>query len=302
MLHAFNKGGDAQIEAVVAVIVQAAPDVLALQGLDYDHAGATLAALGAALAQAGHDMPYGFAARPNAGLRTGLDHDGDGYSDGPRDAQGFGWYSGQGGMAVLSRYPLGKVTDFTAFLWKDLPGALLPRVEGAPFPSREVEDIQRLPSVAQWQVPVQVGDAVVNVLTFHASPPVFDGPEDRNGKRNHDEIRFWPLLLDGALPFDPPKAPFVIAGDANLDPTRSDGLRAAIRDLLADPRLQDPRPSSAQGGLNTVDWPKGPGRLRVDYVLPSSDIRVLDAGVAWDVPNAEIASRHRLVWVDIALP
>ena len=23
------------------------------------------------------------------------------------------------------------------------------------------------------------------------TPPAFDGEEDRNGRRNHDEIRFW---------------------------------------------------------------------------------------------------------------
>lgn len=301
MLHAFNKGGDAQITAVVDSITRTKPDVIALQGLDYDLSGATLAALGAALAQAGHDLPYVFAARPNSGWRTGLDHDGDGYADGPRDAQGFGWYSGQGGMAVLSRYPLGDVQDFSDYLWKDLPGALLPHVDGAPFPSKQVQEVQRLSSVGHWLVPVLVGDTVVNVLTFHAGPPVFDGPEDRNGKRNHDEIRFWQLLLDGALPFQAPTAPFVIAGDANLDPDRSDGLRAAIRDMLADPRLQDPRPSSAQAGLNTVDWPNGPGQLRVDYVLPSVDLRILDAGVDWPA-QPEAGSRHRLVWVDIALP
>ena len=31
----------------------------------------------------------------------------------------------------------------------------------------------------------------VHFLVSHPTPPVFDGPEDRNGTRNFDEIRFW---------------------------------------------------------------------------------------------------------------
>jgi hypothetical protein len=31
----------------------------------------------------------------------------------------------------------------------------------------------------------------VHFLVSHSTLPVFDGPEDRNGRRNFDEIRFW---------------------------------------------------------------------------------------------------------------
>mgnify|MGYP000187483017 CR=1 FL=1 len=46
---------------------------------------------------------------------------------------------------------------------------------------------------------------------------------------------------------------------------------------------------------------------RVDYVLPSSEWKVLVSGVWWpgDGPASETAataSRHRLVWVDVVLP
>ena len=36
-----------------------------------------------------------------------------------------------------------------------------------------------------------VGGKVIHTLVSHPTPPVFDGPEDRNGTRNHDEIRLW---------------------------------------------------------------------------------------------------------------
>ena len=52
-----------------------------------------------------------------------------------------------------------------------------------------------------------------------------------------------------------------------------------------------------------MDWGKD-RRMRVDYLLPSRDLQVIAAGVNWpDSPEAAAAkaSRHRLVWVDIAL-
>jgi len=329
LLQDIEAGKDVQVAAVVAVIAQARPDILALQGIDYDLDGLALSALAGHLRASGLDYPYRLALRPNTGLRTGLDLDGDGRRDGPRDAQGFGFFPGQGGIALLSRYPIlhDEVRDFTTLLWRDLPGATLPEIDGAPFPSAEAQAVQRLSTTAHWDVPVQVGETVLHVLTFHASPPVFDGPEDANGLRNRDELRLWSLYLDGALPETPaPEGPFVILGDANLDPADGDGHSLAMRAFLADPRLTDPRQASAggrvaagQGGINatqkgdpardTADWPEadGPGNLRVDYALPSSELTVTGSGVLWpaDGPLAETvaaASRHRLVWVDIALP
>ena len=49
----------------------------------------------------------------------------------------------------------------------------------------------RLSSKSHWDVPIRIGRETVHFLVSHPTPPVFDGPEDRNGTRNHDEIRFW---------------------------------------------------------------------------------------------------------------
>lgn len=305
---------DDQVMAAARVIAAVNPDILALQGFDWDHDGVALSAFAGIVSEEGADYPHRFAARPNSGMATDLDLDGDGRYGGPGDAQGYGEFTGQGGMAVLSRFPVAtsEIRDFTALLWHDLPGALLPETaNGEPFPSAEALSVQRLSSNAHWVVPIDApGIGRVHLLTFHAAPPVFDGPEDRNGLRNHDEIAFWRLFLDGS--FGPaPDRRFVIAGDANLDPNNSDGRREAIRALLGDPRLTDPLPHSpgaADTDLQaTVDWPApGPGRLRVDYVLPSADWRVVRSGVYWpaaDEPGHDdtvTASRHRLVWVDLA--
>ena len=169
--------GDKQVEAAVGVIALAAPDVLVLTGIDYDLEGRTLAAFAARIAAQGHEMPHTFAARPNSGWMTDLDLDGDGRLRGPGDAQGWGRYAGDGGMAVLSRWPLGEVRDLSGLLWAGQGWALLPRVDGALFPSPAALEIQRLSSVAHWVVPVEAPGGRLDLLAFYAGPPVFDGPE-----------------------------------------------------------------------------------------------------------------------------
>ncbi|WP_170334581.1 endonuclease/exonuclease/phosphatase family protein [Ruegeria arenilitoris] len=300
--------GDAQVQAVVDVLVAARPDIVTLQSIDWDLNAEALTALTDLLYAQGLNYPYHFAAQPNAGLETSLDLNGDGLTHGPADAQGWGRFTGQGGLAVLSRYPiqLEGVQDFTNLLWRDLPGAQLPVTDDGPFPSEEAYNIQRLSAVAHWIVPVDTPIGVLDLMTFHAAPPVFDGPEDRNGLRNRDEIRLWSSVLEGEIGRRP-DGPFVIAGDANLDPERGEGRREAIRALLSDPRLQDPRPTDVSGALTTVEW-KAVGEMRVDYVLPSADLQVTGSGVFWPAPDtplrttAEQASRHRLVWVDVTSP
>ncbi|MEO1779863.1 MAG: endonuclease/exonuclease/phosphatase family protein [Pseudomonadota bacterium] len=304
LLRDIARGGDDQIAAVLAVLAAADADIVALQSFDFDLTGEALTRF-AALAGYNHH----FALRPNTGMATGLDMDGDRLLGGPRDAQGYGRFTGQGGMAVLSRYPIRAeaAQDFSALLWEDIPGALLPEVQGDPFPSAEARAAQRLSTTGHWIVPIDLPEGTLHLMTFHASPPVFDGPEDRNGRRNHDELRLWQMILDGA--FGPaPSAPFVLAGDANLDPEDGQGRKAAITALLSDPRLQATAPKGFSG-TDTVDWDDPvPGDLRVSYVLPSTDLRVVDSAVLWPAPDdplaqiAATASRHRLVWVDLAIP
>ena len=182
----------------------------------------------------------------------------------------------------------------------------------------------------------------MHVLASHPTPPTFDGPEDRNGRRNHDEIRFWADYItpgEGALhrrrrgqhgglePVDS----FVILGDQNADPLDGDSVDAAIHQLLDNRRIHDPLPTSAgaveaaalQGGANathegdprttprTSPTPR-PGNLRADYVLPSLALQITDAGVFWPTQADPLfrltgvfpfpSSDHRLVWVDVRVP
>ncbi|MFK7880942.1 endonuclease/exonuclease/phosphatase family protein [Roseobacter sp.] len=314
LLRDIARGDDDQVMATLRIITAADADIIALQSFDYDLTGEALSAYAQALAGMGLDYPFQFAARPNTGMPTGLDMDGDGHLGDPRDTQSYGQFSGQGGMAILSKFPIDYVAlqDFSSTLWRDVPDAMLPYTDEGAFPSAAAQEIQRLSTTGHWVVPIDVPKlGRVTLMTFHASPPVFDGPEDRNGKRNHDEIVFWQHYLDEA--FGPaPRERFVLLGDFNQDRRGGEGIKAAISSILDDPRLQDPMPQSKGSVLvsgdpfDTVDWTDPePGNLRVDYVLPSSDWRVLDSGVLWPDratelgEDAMLASRHRLVWIDI---
>ena len=343
LLRDMLAGDDPQVIAATAIIAESRPDVLLLTEFDFDLENAGLAALADNLRTQGIDYPYLFAFRPNAGLFTGLDLDGNGKQGEARDAMGYGRFAGDGGLAILSRWPIdtANARDFSELLWRDLPGATLPTQDGQPFPSAEVQAMQRLSSTGHWAVPIQPDTGQPNtgqpntgqpdtgqpdtgppltLLVWAATPPVFDGPEDRNGLRNRDELRFWQVYLDGDL--GPVPEQFVLFGNANLDPADGGGLHAAMTGLLTDPRLQDPKPASAGGldaadpgqtgdpALDTADWPDdAPGNLRVSYVLPSAGLQVTGAGVFWpgpDDPKAALlgsdglaAGPHRLVWVDI---
>ncbi|WP_106745480.1 endonuclease/exonuclease/phosphatase family protein [Yoonia maritima] len=293
LLRDLQKGADDEISAIVALIDDASPDVLLLTDFDYDLDGFALKTFSQIL---DGPYPYLYSAQPNAGVPTGLDIDGNGRLGEARDAQGYGEFSGDGGMAILSRFPFGEVTDLSDLLWQDVPGAVLPPM------TPETALVQRLSSTNHWMVPIALPNGDLQLMAYSATPPVFDGPEDRNGLRNRDELMLWTTVLDGVFGHAPDS--FVILGNANLDPQAGDGIRAAMGDFLGDPRLQDPLP-----GIATAYWPHLPelGELRVSYVLPSQDWMVTGAQVmrlAPDQPSKSddsmAAGPHRLVWVDIS--
>lgn len=318
MLRDIRKG-DKQVTAARDIIARAAPDILVVAGIDFD---LELHAAKAFSETLPHPYPYIFSQRPNSGRATSLDLNGDGKFNGPADAQGFGYFSGDGGLAVFSRHPfdLPHFRDMSALLWKDLPDAKLPRdANGNPFPSQAAQAAQRLSSTNHWALPVVVNGTRITFLISQASPPVFDGPEDMNGLRNRDENRLWLLFLNGQLGTKPPK-PFVLVAGTNLDPNDGDGHRRVMQQILQHPHLQDPAPRSegakeaadshhkGDPALDTADWAgPTPGNLRVDYILPSIDIKIRASGVFWPASTstesalAHRASRHRLVWVDLEL-
>ena len=273
-------GKSADITAPTAAIAALDADLLVVSGFDFDAGGLALAALNGTLPI---PYPYITALRPNTGIPSGFDLDGNGRSDEARDAIGHGRFPGEGGMAILSRLPVdpAQSVDHSGLLWRDLPGADLPPLpEGA-------DQVLRLSTTGHHDTAVILPDGRrLHLLTWHATPPAFEGAERRNTRRNHDEAAFWLHLLDSP---QAPQAPFVLLGQANVDPKKGNGDPRAIRALLSDARVHDVLPG------DTVDYGGALGPLRVSYILPSADINVTASGHA---PQPD-GARHHPIWVEI---
>jgi hypothetical protein len=338
------QAGDAQAGEVAEIIRTVQPDVLLINEFDYDPQAA------AVFADDYLDgiYPYRYSDPCNTGIASGHDLSGDGivgtqigtpaYAN---DALGFGFFPGQFCMLVLSKFPIdaGRVRTFQDFLWADMPGALLPDNPATPEPADfyTPEELQILPlsSKSHWDLPIEISSTqTVHFLVSHPTPPVFDGPEDRNGTRNHDEIRFWADYIspsrsryiyddDGGLAGLTQGAAFVIAGDQNADPFDGDSTAGAAQQLVEHPLINtSSTPASEgaveatelQGGINlehegnpafdTADFFEPPGNLRADYVLPRRNLTITGSAVFWPTTSQDgfdliDASDHRLVWVDI---
>ena len=255
------------------------PDVLLINEFDFDAGGVALQRFQDNYLSIGQNgaqpiiYPFRFTAESNTGIPTGLDVDNSGTIGGGNDAFGFGAFPGQFGMAVYSMYPIDPtgIRTFQKFLWKDMPGALLPDNPATPAPadwySPAVQSIFRLSSKSHWDLPIIVGGKVVHFLTSHPTPPVFDDPPtypagvDFNGRRNFDEIRFWADYISpgrGGYIYDDaggtgglqPGSLFVIAGDQNSDPLDGDSIPGSIQLLLEHPLV------------NTKFTPQSPGAVQ----------------------------------------
>ncbi len=341
-LDSDGAGADPQARAAATIIQRVRPDVLVINEIDHELAATPevrLEEIARRFArnylqtgEAPLDYPYAWAGPNNTGRLSGVDLDNDGHvaidaDRGERrhgnDSFGYGEYPGQYSIAVLSRFPLANtdVRTFQRFLWADLEGNHLP----ADFYSEEAIGVLRLSSKSHQDLPVQIGEHTLHLWMSHPIPPVFDGEEDRNGRRNFDEIRLWVEYLDGGALLDDQgqrggyvaAAPFMILGDLNARPddedSRYDG-RSAISQLLQHPRIRDTGDVAISTGA-PADVPaattafRGRG-ARIDYVLPGVELEVLDGGVFWPAAAtdpegnalAEEASDHRLVWLDVAWP
>lgn len=337
--------GNAQADAVAEIIQRTRPDVLLIN--EFDYYAPTLAHPDGPLVDAfrnnyleiGHNgaepihYRYSFVAESNTGIASGFDLNNNGaivttpgapgYGD---DAFGFGNFPGQFGMVVLSKYPIraDRIRTFQHFLWKDLPGAKLPDDPATPAPadwySPAERAVFRLSSKSHWDVPIRIHGEMVHFLVSHPTPPVFDGPEDRNGTRNSDEIRFWADYITGGKTssyiYDDDGvhgglkrgALFVIAGDQNSDPLDGDSLPGSAQQLLDHPLINAKKTPASAGGpywaviqdalnlthksdpaFDTADFCdtaaappcSGPGNLRADYVLPRRNIRIVRSGIFW---------------------
>ncbi|RRJ32192.1 endonuclease/exonuclease/phosphatase family protein [Halocatena pleomorpha] len=338
--------GDPQAAAAARVIQEVRPDVLALNELVNNRQASAVKDVPATPTNTrafvknylcvpqredltGIEYPYVYTPPSNTGVHSGMDLDNDGtvddtpgdqgYAD---DAYGFGQYPGQYALAIISRYPIetDAIRSFRRFRWQDMPDSEIVRDPTYDVRLTDKEaDRFRLSSKTHVDVPIACPDTTVHTLLAHPTPPVFDGPENFNGKRCHDEIRLLADYADGAsYVYDDNEqrgglhdnASYVLLGDMNASPGDGETLRAVNTYFL-------------DGEFNTRRFPTSPGGAQagspyltaefgqqVDYVLPSPDLSVCDSAVVWPSENAnkrglrrdvEAASDHRLVWADVAV-
>jgi hypothetical protein len=344
--------GNVQAGKVASIIQTVRPDILLINEFDYDDSGRAAALFQQNYLAVSRDgskpiaYNYVYVAPTNTGVPSSLDLNNDGTvntTPGTRgygeDCLGFGAFPGQFGFVIFSKYPIhhDRIRTWQKFLWKDLPDTRMPR----DFYTAAAQDVLPLSSKNHVSVPIDVNGKTIYVLAAHPTPPVFDGPEDRNGFRNADEIKLLTVMIDKltmAEPVGPPPGqftgkmpaavtyPFVVMGDLNADPRDGDSRDSAIHQLLNHPRVNStiiPESPGAiadaktQAGPNdshqtesrhdTSDFSeRGSGNLRVDYVLPSADLTTKSAGVFWPAPNDPgrdliDCTDHRLVWIDIVV-
>jgi len=328
-----------QIRNIAEIIQQVRPDILLLNEFDYikDPKQGVEKFIKSFLnvSQQGAvpiNYPYYYYATVNTGVSTEYDLDNNGKKSGNMaDAYGFGHFPGHFGMVLLSRYPIDtkNIRTFQNFLWSDMPNAIVPKEPktNETWYNNEEWQVLRLSSKSHWDVPVLINGKTVHLLASHPTPPVFDGPEDRNGARNHDEIRFWNDYITprkanyiyddkGATGGIAENSIFVLLGDQNASPDEGGALKHGIADLLTNPLTNnDITPSSAGGKQNsdskfsnnhTAGW-----KMRADYVLPSNNgLTIKDSGIFWPTKNESLyrliatrasSSDHRLVWLDLII-
>lgn len=354
LLDEFKTGESEQAKKIAEVLQRVRPNMVLLNEFDYMPGKPQLVTAFRELyleqSHAGIEpirYPHFFYEPVNTGVDSGMDLNQDGKLGGPDDAWGFGHYPGQYGMLVLSQLPLGTSwRTYREMKWRHLASARWPRdpATGDHYYSKQQRELLRLASKSFWDVELQLPTTApgrrwrpLRLLCSHPTPPVFDGPEDRNGCRNFDEIRMITEYISGSqkseFPVDaneylsegegydtlPEGAEFVVLGDLNADPVDGDSRPGAIQQLLTHPAIDASFVPTSPGALQHAQRPDAKRRrgdpehhtsefgLRIDYVLPSKGLIVLGGGVFWPkkgLPGAEAikASDHRLVWLDIELP
>ena len=312
-----------QAKRIAEIIQRVRPDILLINEFDYDAANPTLALNRfhdnyLAVSQSGQAVlsyPYRYVAPSNTGIPSGFDFDNNGSVGGAvgtnaygNDCFGFGEFPGKYSFAVYSKYPIqaAAIRSFQFFKWQDMPGQVAP----PGFYSAAELAVFRLSSKNHVDLPIEVKPGhVLHLLASHPTPPAFDSTEDRNGRRNHDEIRLWADYISNAqYLYDDTgvfgglagQQRFVILGDMNADPLDGDSYLGAINQLRNHALVNSaPNPSSLgaatapQTGVNashvgdkSFDTSffsiNSAGNLRVDHVLPSKlGFSVTGSGVFW---------------------
>lgn len=330
-----------QAQNIARIIQRNNADVILVNEFDYDADGIAARRFRENYLEVGQNgespvyYPYAYIAPSNTGIPSGFDLDNNGSvvttpgaTGFGEDAFGFGVHAGQYAFVVFSKFPIDteNARTFQRFLWKDMPGALLPDdpdfVGTGDWYSPAELNVYRLSSKNHADVPVLVNGTRVHILASHPTPPVFDSPGsglpwkagiDHNGRRNSDEIRFWADYVNPASSgyiyddqefeaagFTTPPSPagglpentrFVLVGDQNADPDEGDSTPPAILSVLNSPLYNGAFVPGGGAGPEPDDTAGFSGGVRVDYAVPSNfGLNVRNGSVFWPGSGDPIAS------------
>ncbi len=245
------------------------------------------------------------------------------------DTWGFGTFPGQYAMALLVRQDLTIDREFARtfrhFRWRDAADTHPPVDPETRQPWYDEATWNRFPlsSKSHWDVPITLDSGrTLHLLLSHPTPAAFDGQEQRNRLRNRAEIKFWSDYIASTLSADgvasivddtgtpgglEPGARFIIMGDLNADPDEGSAIDDPIGSfLLSNPAINasfTPR-ADAEGiaafprldSDDTAQW-----GMRVDYVLPSVDIAILDGMIVRRAEGLNQVSDHFPVYLDVVI-
>ncbi len=304
------------------------------------------------------EYPFAQSYATNTGLLSEFDLDNNGTAGQmPGDAWGFGLYHGQYAFALMSKFEIDNANTrtFQTFKWKDMQGAQTPTIticDGSQTIPADMKCGDNWYSDDEWQqvrlssknhvdapiiIPTAHGNQVVHLLLSHPTPPVFD--PGKNKAQNAAEVAFWhDYVQDKAYFYDDAGkngglktgSHFVIMGDLNLDPVAGDGISQVMKDLHADPLLNQKvmngelYPTSFGAAEHAVDKAVNhpyPNRisstfgLGVDYAMPSATLNIVDSGIYWPASyeagralfndarigkygnGKDVSSDHRMIWI-----
>lgn len=274
-----------------------------------------------------------FMPKTNSGQASGLDLDGSGrvetrWVDDPTaaqfsgysgDAWGPGRYPGERGVAVLVDARLlvkeAAARTFRLFPWEYMPDSALPEA-GAEGVAAAVRGKLRLSSATHLDLPIMLPNGASVHLLVCSPTEVSATTPPLVARRQHDEVRFWADYVDGQAYIvdddgsggglrgtDGDERPsFVILGPLGSQPEDGASFRNPIEaTLLASARINSTVVPKAEG---TGEATSRDGR-RLDYVLPSTDLGIVAAGV-WtaavtDASGAavRVPGERFAVWMDL---
>lgn len=208
----------------------------------------------------------------------------------------------------------------------------------------------RLSSKNHVDVPIKINNKIVHLLISHPTPPAFDTVTETNVLRNKYEVLFWKHYIEnkefiyddkgkkGGI--DGKNEKFVIMGDLNADnlnsnnnPKTREGIKKLSSSELVNnevsngnlvPISNGAKEDKLTNGQYKYNHEKPEARtsvfgLRVDWVLPSKNIKTNETKVYWSAKNEsgnllfedkrigkygnskEISSDHRMVWIKVKL-